>query len=143
MNKINPTQQNRANFQGVKTPHKEVKTMEEAFKKFVKIIRDRAEREVPEYGDFAPVYEQFANPKKELSATDFMLKISKTPKSVENNEKIRNLEVVAYKLPAPYKAECIVATGTKEELMQKLQDSKLLKEINETAESLARDLDDI
>ena len=143
MNKINPIQQNKAKFQGVKTPHKEVKTMEEAFKKFVKIIRDRAEREVPEYGNFAPVYEQFANPKKELSTTDFMIKISKPPKSVENNEKIRNLEVVAYKLPAPYKAECIVATGTKEELMQKLQDSKLLKEINETAESLARDLDDI
>ena len=143
MNKINPIQQNKAKFQGVKTPHKEVKTMEEAFKKFVKIIRDRAEREVPEYGDFAPVYEQFANPQKELSATDFMIKISKPPKSVENNEKIRNLEVVAYKLPAPYKAECIVATGTKEELMQKLQDSKFLKEINETAESLARDLDDI
>ena len=46
-------------------------------------------------------------------------------------------------LPLLVSIKCIVATGTKEELMQKLQDSKLLKEINETAESLARDLDDI
>ena len=143
MNKINPIQHNKTNFKGAKIPQKEVKKMEETFKKFVKVLRDRAEREVPEYGDFAPVYEQFANTKKELSATDFMLKISKPPKSVEANEKIRNLEVVAYRLPSPYKAECIVATGTKEELMQKLQDTKLLTEINETAESLAKDLEDI
>ena len=142
MNKINPIQQNKTKFHGAKAPHKEVKTMEEAFKKIAKIIRDRAEREVPEYGDFAPVYEQFANPKKELSATDFMLKISKPPKSVENNEKIRNLEVIAYKLPCPYKAECIVATGTKEELMQKLQEPKTLKTINETAKSLSKDLEE-
>ena len=112
MNKINPIQHNKANFKGAKIPQKEVKTMEETFKKFVKVLRDRAEREVPEYGDFAPVYEQFANTTKELSATDFMLKISKPPKSVEANEKIRNLEVVAYRLPSQYMAECIVATGT-------------------------------
>ncbi len=143
MNKINHTEVNKANFKGIKKMNKEIQTLETSIKKFVKTLANRAEREVPEYGDFAPVYEQFQNPDKSLVATDFMLKISKPPKNIANHEKIRNLEVVAYKLPLPYKAERIIATGNKEDILKKLQSEEVLGEIHKAVKSLSDNLEDV
>ncbi len=144
MDKITPGKIDKKNsFHGVKNSADEVKKMEELIQKFVKTIHARAEREVPEYGDFAPVYEQFANPDKSMTATDFMLKISKPPKTIAGHERIRNLEVVAYRLPLPYKAERIIASGDKEEILKRLQDPEIIEKINKTAKSLSNSLEDI
>ena len=139
---------NSANFQGgigrtnPKTA-KEIKTMEEHIKKMVQDILARAEREVPEYGDFAPVYEEFKNPLKELCATDFMLKITKPPKHIENHEKKRYLEVVAYKLPAPIKSTRIIAVGGKDDILAKLKDNETLLKIDKAVRELSDNLEDV
>jgi len=142
MNEINPAKMNKTNFKGVPKVDKKIITLEECVKKFTKKLSSRAEREVPEYGDFAPVYEQFANPDKNLGATDFMLKISKPPKNIAGHEKIRNLEVVAYRLPLPYKSERIVATGNKEDILLQLKDPEFVEKIQKAAKSLSESLDD-
>lgn len=122
-------------------PKKEKPSMLELVKKHFNQIKLRAEREVPDYGDFASVYERFANPDNNFKASDFIIKIVKPPKNITNNEKIRNLEIVAYNLPSTYKASAIIATGTKEELLKKFNDENICKEIEMGLKSLAKDLE--
>ena len=143
MNEINPAKLNKTNFKGMKNMNKEITSLENCIKSSLTMLRIRAEREVAEFGDFAPVYEQFANPDKSLCATDFMLKISKPPKNIEGHEKIRNLEVVAYKLPHPYKAERIIAAGNKEDILKQLKSDEVYSKIESAVKSLSHDLEDI
>ena len=143
MDKINSKQVNNTSFSSAKPKIKEVKNMEEHIQKMVKELFRRAEREVPEYGDFKIVYEEFKNPDKTLCATDFLLKIVKPPKNIEGHEKIRNLELVAYKLPSPYMAERLVASGTKDEILKQLQDDSIYKKLEEATKSLSHNLEDM
>lgn len=122
---------------------KEIKTMKEQIKKMVNDILQRAEREVPEYGEFTPVYEEFKNMDAELVATDFMLKITKPPKNIENHQTRRYLEVVAYKLPLPIKSTRIIAAGTKEEIIKALKDETLCEKIDKAARELSDNLIDV
>ena len=143
MNKINSQNTNNAKFNGLKPKINEVKNMEEHIQKMVKDLFKRAEREVPEYGDFKVVFEEFKNPDKSLCASDFLLKIVKPPKNIEGNEKLRNLELVAYKLPSPYMAERLLASGSKEEILKQLQSDDMLRKIKEGTESLSYNLSDM
>lgn len=144
MNEINPVKHNKINFKGTPKMEKEIKTLEMSVKEFIHAALEKINTpRIPEYGDFAPFYEQFANLDKTLGATDFMLKISKPPKNIEGHQKIRNLEVIAYKLPLQYKAERIVATGTNEELLKQLKSPEIVEKIKNATRSLSESLDDI
>lgn len=126
------------------TPKKnkiEVNNMKQHIEKMIKNVCIRAEREVPEYGDFKMVYEEFKNPDKDLVATDFMLKIVKP--NLQGHEKVRNLELVAYKLPLPYKANRIIATGSKEEILEKLKSQDLQTELEQAVKELSKNLEDV
>lgn len=141
-NKLNQTQ-----FQGgikraaSKAP-KEIKTMEEHIKKMVQDLL-KQESYITEYGDFSMVYSEFKNPLKDLVATDFMLKVSKPPKHIENHEKKRYLEVIAYKLPAPIKSTRIIAVGEKDDILKKLQEPEIIKTIEKAARELSENLEDV
>ena len=143
MNEINKTNNiNNSNFNGIKPKIKEVKNMEQHVKKMVNDVLVRAEREVPPYGDFAPVFEEFKNSNPALDATHFMLKIVKPPKTIEGHETIRNIELTAYKVPTPYKSSVIVETGSKDDIMQKLKNPEFFKEVEEQFTNLSHDLSD-
>ena len=142
-NKINQNKTNNIQFSAAKPKIKEVKTMETQFKKLIKDVLIRAEREVPEYGDFKPVFEEFKNTDKALEATNFMLRIVKPSKNIQGHEKIRNIELVAYKLPLPYKAERIVATGSKDDILKALGTPEFTQKIEDAAKSLSKSLSDI
>ena len=114
--------------------------MEEKIKKMIKDILAR-EREVYEYGDFAPVYEEFKNTDKELLATDFMIKIYHI--SDENSKTKRALELLAYKLPTPYRATQIIETGTKEDILNKLRDNNLCKEVDTIFRRLSKRFEEV
>lgn len=141
-NRINHNRIN-TQFGGIVPKANEVKNMDELIKKMVDDLLARAEREVPEYGDFKIVYEEFKNPDKSMIATDFMLKITKPPKEIEGHEKQRYLELVAYNVPSPYIAEKIIGHGTKEDILNKLKEEDLCKVIKEKLIKLSRDLEDI
>ena len=142
-NRINHNKISNTQFGGIKPKANEVKNMDELIKKMVADLLARAEREVPEYGDFKIVYEQFKNPDKSMVATDFMLKITKPPKNIEGHEKKRYLELVAYNLPSPYIAEKVIGHGTKEEILAQLKDEGLNAKIKEKLIQLSKDLEDI
>lgn len=139
MNRINPI--NKIVSKGISKMHEEELTYEEKIQKMVKNLLARAEREVPEYGDFKSVYEEFPNTDKSITATDFMLKINKP--LTKGSEKMRNLVAVAYDIPHPYKTEQTIVHGTKKEVLDALKSedlpSKLEKIYKELADHLAEE----
>lgn len=139
MNRINPI--NKIVSKGISKMHEEELTFEEKIQKMVKNLLARAEREVPEYGDFKSVYEEFPNTDKSITATDFMLKINKP--LTKGSEKMRNLVAVAYDIPHPYKTEQTIVHGTKKEVLDALKSedlpSKLEKIYKELADHLAEE----
>ena len=140
MNKINKQNINNSNFESIKPKSKEVKTMKKSIEKVINTIRLRAEREVPEFGDFAPVFEEFKNMDKALEATDFMLKIVKPPKTIEGHEKLRYIELTAYKLPTPYKVTKLVGRGSKEDILKQLDEPEFFNKVEESFKSMSENL---
>ena len=141
MNRINKANKvNNSNFNGIKPKTKEVKTMEQQVKKIINDVLVRAEREVPPYGDFAPVYEEFKNTDTSLKATDFMLKIVKPPSNIKGHEKLRYIELSAYQLPMPYKMSRLIAKGTKEEILQQLKEEDFFETITKNFSEMSRNL---
>lgn len=129
----------------VKPKTNEVKGMKQQIKTMVKTLSEKAKdsRALPSYGEFSPLYTEFKNPDPNLCATDFMLKIVKPHKSIKGHETLRNLELVAYKLPSPYIAERLLASGTNDDIIKTLNDPKLLVKIEETLKKLSYSLNDI
>lgn len=143
MTEINPVNFNGAKIQGQGTDKmaKSENILKEQVKNLVSKLHARAEREVPEYGDFAVVYEEFKNPDKDLSASNFMLKIYK-PKNTDD-EKLRYVEAAAYALPAPYKAEMPVLQGRKEDILKLLQDEEFAEHLQKTFVKLSQSLESV
>lgn len=140
MDKINKQNIKNTNFGIVKPKQTEVPLMKDNVKNMVKKITLRAEREVPEYGDFAPVYEEFKNTDTSLKATDFMLKIVKPPSNIKGHEKLRYIELSAYQLPMPYKISRLIAKGTKEEILQQLKEEDFFETITKNFSEMSRNL---
>lgn len=143
MTEINPVNFSGTKIQGQGTDKmaKAKYKIEEQVKNLVSKLHVRAEREVPEYGDFAVVYEEFKNPDKNLSASNFMLKIYK-PKNVKD-EKLRCVEAAAYALPAPYKAEMPLLLGRKEDILKLLQDEEFAVNLQKTFVKLSQSLESV
>ena len=140
MDKINKQNIKNTNFGIVKPKQTEVPLMKDNVKNMVKKITLRAEREVPEYGDFAPVYEEFKNTDTSLKATDFMLKIVKPPSNIKGHEKLRYIELSAYQLPMPFKISRLIAKGTKEEILQQLKEEDFFETITKNFSEMSRNL---
>lgn len=145
MDKVNKT-----NFNGIikpiaKVKASEAKSMKQNISQMVNSLLEKAKdsRALPQYGEFSTLYTEFKNPNPNLCATDFMLKIVKPHNSIEGHEKLRNLELVAYKLPSPYVAERLLASGTTEEILEVLKDPVLLNKIESASESLSKSLEDV
>lgn len=142
-NKINQNKINNIKFGGIKPKANEVKNMDELIKKMVADLLARAEREVPEYGEFRVVWEEFKNPDKTLDATDFLLKITKPPKGLEGNEVERYLEAAALKQGSAYGAESVIGFGTKKDILNKLKEEDLCEKIKEKFIQLSKSLEDV
>lgn len=143
MNRINNININKINSKGIKKMEEKTETITTAIKKCIAELYRRGSEEVREYGEFSPIYVQFTNPEKSLSATDFALKISKPPKTIEGHEIIRNLELVAYKLPSPYKVERILSTGTKKEVLDTLRSKEFFERLQNSLSSICESLNDM
>lgn len=147
MTEFNTDKFKQTQFQGkinriVVNAPKEALSMEEHIKKMVQDLL-KQKSYITEYGDFSAVYSEFKNPDKDLVATDFMLKVSKPPKHIENHEKKRYLEVVAYKLPTPIKATRIIAAGERDDILKKLQEPDIVKKIEKAVRELSENLEDV
>ena len=102
----------------------------EQIKNLLKDLRNKIEQSVPEVGDFPMVYSEFRNSDKELCLTDVLLTFRPIPNHLPDHETQRWLEVVGYKLPAPYRSTRIIFKGTTKEtlryLSQPVSEEKLI-----------------
>jgi hypothetical protein len=145
MNKINNIKTSNLKQIFSKQKANEVKNMKQHIEVMVKTLLEKAKdgRALPNFGDFSPLYTEFKNPNPNLCATDFLLKIVKPHNNIKGHETLRNLELVAYKLPSPYIAEKLLASGTTDEILKELNKPELLTKIEDALESLSKSLDDI
>ncbi|MBP3820823.1 hypothetical protein J6G99_04165 [bacterium] len=143
MNRINQNRVNNTNFCGIKPKSVEVKNMEEFLKKIIENILIRAEREVPEYGNFKLVTEKFKNFDKNLDVDEFWLEIGQPPKGTENYETKRFLKFVASKPNSDTSAEILIGSGSKKEILETLKKEGLTGKLKEYAQKLSYNLEDL
>ncbi|MBR1425098.1 hypothetical protein IJ579_06005 [bacterium] len=114
--------------------------VKELLENITRKISLRAEREVPEYGEFKAVEESIVNTDKTLEATDLRLKIVKAPKGAENHEILRDVYLIVSNRPTGYEAQRIVAFGTKDEILKKLASGEFLSDAAKSVAELAEKL---
>ncbi len=93
-------------------------------------ITNRAEREVPEYGDFAPVYEEFKNINTKLPVSKYQLKVLKMPKEDVPDEKQRFIQAAVYAPAGDYNANILLAAGHKDKILNELKSDKFPEKLN-------------
>ena len=112
--------------------------MKEEIRKIIEIMLQQVKDHVPDYGDFAPVMEFFDNP--DPLTREFVgrygLKVYKMPKDVVPDPRMRYIEAAAYIPSGRYKADCNVASGTKEEIIATMQTEEFAEKLCETYREL-------
>ncbi len=143
MNEINSVNLNKIQFKGNSNMQDDNLNEVENFSKFaVENLSKRAEREVPENGDFAPVVERFVNHNPEIYANELLLQVTPLPVSLKNEpdyNKLRYLQAVV-KSPLEQPNRCVLACGTKQEILHTLSDENLSQRVAFKFEELADDL---
>lgn len=108
--------------------------------KMISELRAKAVKKVPEVGEFRNVFSEFHNPYPDLEVTDFILKVTKPPKSVTGHERRRYLEFVAYNVPSPYICEKVIEAGEKHDILAALNDANLPARLINLIPEMERDL---
>lgn len=146
-NRINQNNIKNINFNGTKsnavktTVEKGAEKMDELIKKMITDLKKQVKEKVIPVGDFDVVWEEFENPDKALSATHFLLKVS--PTGVKGAEEKRYLEAAAIIRGGQYGSESVLALGSKQEILDKLNEHGLDQIIKQKFISLAKGLENI
>jgi len=128
--RVNPYQTN-INFNASSKVKNELPLAEKISNSLNKLYAS-SEREVAEYDYFKTVQVAFDNPDKNLYVGTVKLKISQLPKESGDNYKTqRYLEAVVYSPTKGQNISMIFSVGNKKEILEKLKDEKLVKEIEE------------
>lgn len=89
-----------------------------------KKLRQRCEMEMSEYGDFAPITEKYAinpNYQDEVFADEIKFICKKSDKN-KTDKKQRQLELVVTSINRNCETHCIIAEGSKKEILERLDD---------------------
>ena len=144
MTEINQINQNKINFKGATKMNNENKpeTIEDFANTAVKNLANRAEREVPQDGDFAPVSERYINHNPDVYANEMLLQVVPLPQSLKNEpnyNKLRYLQAVV-KSPLEQTARSVLLCGTKKQVLEALNDENLPLRAAAKFDELAEDL---
>ena len=104
--------------------NREITCFEDQVDELLERVLARIEREVPEEGDFNPVLELFNNLDEESQyyVGKYGMKVYSMGKSVDADQRKRYVEAAAYIPSGDYKADIVVCSGSKEDIVKKLQD---------------------
>ena len=144
MTEINQINQNKINFKGATKMNNENKpeTVEEFANTAVKSLANRAEREVPQNGDFAPVSERYVNHDPNIYANEMLLQVVPLPPSLKNEpnyNKLRYLQAVV-KSPVDQPARSILKCGTKKQILEILNENNFSQRVAAKFDELTDDL---
>lgn len=120
--------------------------MKELRAKVERLIADlliKIEHSIPDEGSFPVIYSEFKNTDEEMCLSDVMLKFQPIPEHLSNYKTSRWLELVGYKLPAPYKATTIIFKGTTKETIKYLKMPESVEKILSAIPQLDYNLRDV
>lgn len=108
-------------------------------------ILKRAEDEVPEHGDFAPLFEFFDAPvaSERNVVSRYGLEIFKMPYDIQPDPMIRYMRANAYDPSGQYRSGMIVGSGTKSDILVQLRSEDFANEIGYTFGELRNHLKDL
>lgn len=94
-------------------------------------VVDRVETEVPDVGNFDPVFEFFTNPslKTKDDVGKYGLRVYKMRKDIVPDPSKRYVEAAAYDPSGSYKADMVVASGTKSEVLETMRKDEFLEKL--------------
>lgn len=98
---------------------------------------------VPDSGDFNVVYSGFKNTDNRLCLTDIMLTVEPVPHCIKSHMTRRYLVCVGYKIPAPVKSSIIIKAGTKQEILDFLNNPFLVDKVYDTIQSINYNMLDV
>ena len=100
----------------------------------VERVLSRVEHEMPQSGYFAPVYENFYNNDEATKhiAGMFRLKVYKMPADIVPDPEKRYIEASVFDSGGCYKAEMLVGSGKKEEIMAIMKAEKFRMKLCDT-----------
>ena len=106
----------------------------DAIDKLVEKVMSRIEQEIPRSGYFAPVYENFYNNDEATKhiAGMFRLKVYKMPADIVPDPEKRYIEASVFDSGGCYKAEMLVGSGKKEEIMAIMKAEKFRMKLYDT-----------
>lgn len=131
MTYINQVNTNQIAFKGTNKMDEsfEINPLDINLEKMTSSLKNRCEREVAEYGDFAPVVEKYENKDKDLYAGTIELVCRKPDKSIEDHNTSRYLEVVVKNPQGFRQLSSLIACGEKTEIMEKLSDDNFFLQV--------------
>lgn len=107
------------------------KYYEDSFYNMLDKVIERTERELPEDGDFAPIYEEFGNIDESLRGIKrYRLKVFKMPTVDVSDTKKRYVMAAVYS-DWGYMANVLVACGYKDEILETLKSKDFPTKLND------------
>lgn len=102
--------------------------------KLIEKVLSRVEQEVPSFGYFAPVYDEFCNNDESTKhiAGRFRLKVYKMPADIVPDPEKRYIEASVFDSVGCYKTEMLVGSGNKEEIIAIMKTEKFRMKLYDT-----------
>ena len=94
-------------------------------------VMGRIRKEMPESGDFADILELFDNLDEptQCYVGKYGMRVYKMPRYADADPRKRYVEIAAYVPSGEYKADMIVASGTRDEILLKLCDAEFIDQV--------------
>ena len=117
-----------------KKEYEECQSFQECVDELVRRTIERIEKEMPDEGSFADIFELFCNP--DAGTSDIVgkygLHVFKMPSDIVPDPKKRYVQACAYIPSGEYKATLMAGSGTKAEILALMNDPAFANKLNYT-----------
>ena len=114
--------------------------LQEIIQQLVFDLRERVSTEVPERGDFHVIYVEHELTAPDRTLSYFMLRVDPMPAGMQHDDVTRCLTAVGYHPSLPYQSKRTVQYGTKQEIIDLLEDENTVLQIQNLIPKLEDDL---
>lgn len=140
MNKILNSNFNQHNISFNRKKNKEIKSMDSEIQTAINKLLQRAEREMPEYGDFAPISEKFENRNENLNIGEPSIKIVYA--NFSKDKTLKRLELEIPSKTGKSSANVAMELADKKAILKALSDKNLANRINDNIQNASSALED-
>lgn len=115
-------------------------TLLQQIKETLSVLLTRVREEMPEYGTFAPISEEFTNSDPLLYCGKIYLVVKHPPSFIEHYETKRYFDLVVKTPSDNSDASCYLASGNKAELLSYLANEAFFDEVQQKISEMADEL---